>query len=148
MLLIPRRNSLINLTEEMCALIDHSIEDGNPCILATSSCTGELTIGYRGSMITWDSNSLAYWERGTGKSLSHIENGNSLAVIFRNPKLKKGWKFFGTGTLYRDGPIRDAVMHKIPQPEIDRDPNRTGIAVIIRLDRVEDLIGTLLMSDK
>ena len=39
-------------------------------------------------------------------------------------------------------------MHKIPQPEIDRDPNRTGIAVIIRLDRVEDLIGTLLMSDK
>ena len=137
---------MIELTEEMQDLMNNALLNGTPCILTTSSASGDLTIGFRGSMMAWQSDCLAYWERGKGQSLDHLEDGGNAAVILRNPELRKGWKFFGKGTVLRDGPIRDAIMARVVKPEMDRDPDQEGFAVILTLDRVEDLGGRRLMA--
>ena len=137
---------MIELTDEMQDLINNSLLNGTPCVLTTASPGGDLTIGFRGSMMAWNSDSLAYWERGKGQSLEHLEGGGNAAVILRNPELRKGWKFVGKGHVLRDGPVRQSIMGKVVKPEMDRDPEGEGFAVILTLDRVEDLGGRPIMS--
>ena len=137
---------MIQLTDEMQDLINNSLANGTPCILTTASLNGDLTIGYRGSMMAWQDDCLAYWERGKGQSLAHLEAGGNAAVILRNPEVRKGWKFFGKATVLRDGPLRQAIMERVVKPEMDRDREEEGFAVILKLDRVEDLGGRQLMS--
>jgi len=50
-------------------------------------------------------------------------------------------RFYGTTTIHRSGPIYDEVWKRLVQPEKDRDPDRKGFAVLIKVDRAEDLDG-------
>src|ERR1041384_1711000 len=54
---------MIKLVDQMRELIDNALANGSPCILATASSDGEPDIGYKGSMMVFDNESLAYWER-------------------------------------------------------------------------------------
>jgi len=54
---------LIDLTDEMKTALDSALADKVPCILATASADGLPGIGYRGSVMAFDGQSLAYWER-------------------------------------------------------------------------------------
>ena len=54
---------MIQIDDEMRELIDNALANGTPCILATASPTGEPGVGLRGSMMVFNSDSLAYWER-------------------------------------------------------------------------------------
>ena len=137
---------MIELTSEMQDLVNNSLSNGTPCVLTTASVSGDITIGFRGSMMAWQPDCLAYWERGKGQSLEHLESGGNAAVILRNPEQRKGWKFFGTGTVLRDGPVRQGIMERVVKPEMARDPNQEGFAVILKLSRVEDLGGRTVMT--
>ena len=135
---------MIKITDEMRQLIDNALADGNPCILATASPTGEPGVSFRGSMMVYDSSSLAYWERTQRAGLEHIEANPKVAVMYRSPTERKAWKFHGDAMVYRNGPIREQVMDKVPQAELDRDPERNGFAVVIRLNRIMTMGGEVV----
>ena len=59
---------MINLTDEMRNLVDNSLANGFPCILASVSAEGEPDIGYKGSMMVFDNESLAYWETNSAST--------------------------------------------------------------------------------
>ena len=139
---------MIDLTDEMQDLVNNSLAYGTPCVLSTASHNGDLTIGFRGSLRAGGTDSLAYWERGKGQSVDYLESGGQAAVILRNPEQRRGWKFFGTATVLRDGPIRQKIMDRVVTPEMDRDPDKTGFAVVIKLTRVEDLGGRTVMEQQ
>ena len=44
-------------------------------------------------------------------------------------------------TIYDSGEIRDQVLEKTVQPELDRDPDRLGVAVIIKVTKITTLGG-------
>ena len=67
-------------------------------------------------------------------------------VLFRDIKTKGNWRFHGTATLHEPGGLRDQVMARTVKDEIDKDPERKGAAVIIRVDRVTNLAGQVLQS--
>ena len=50
-------------------------------------------------------------------------------------------RFYGTAKIYKSGPVYDQVWTKLIQPEKDRDPEKKGFAVLISVERVEDLGG-------
>jgi len=50
-------------------------------------------------------------------------------------------RFYGTATVVKSGPHYDAVWAKLVQPEKDRDPEKKGYAVLIKVERAEDLEG-------
>ena len=61
---------MIDIDDEMRELIDNALANGTPCILATASPTGEPGVGLRGSMMVFNSDSLAYWSAPSARALS------------------------------------------------------------------------------
>jgi hypothetical protein len=67
-------------------------------------------------------------------------------VLYRNPVKRLAWRFFGVAKLYREGELRQQVMDRTIQLELDRDPERKGVAVIIRVDQVR--VGTQIVQQR
>lgn len=137
---------MISITQEMRDCIDNALANQTPCILATASPSGEPSVGYRGSMMVLDDESLAYWERTRLAGLENAEANPQVVMMYRDPKTRLAWKFHGDATVYRDGQIREQVMAKVVQPELDRDLEREGFAVIIRLNRIMTLGGEVVQA--
>ena len=137
---------MIKMTEEMRKLIDNSLEDGFPCILATASSTGEPGVSYRGSMMVYDDESLAYWERTKRAGLEHIEANPKVVMMFRNTTERKSWKFHGDAVVYKEGPIREDVKSRVVQRELDRDSEGDGYAVIIKVSRIMTMGGEVVQE--
>ena len=126
----------VALTEEMAEFIDNAAAKGTPCMLTTVLPDGYPNPSFRGSMMVFDSERLAYWDRTLRGALASIQTNPKVAVLFRDPATRKSWRFYGDAELHRDGPLREQVMARTPQAELDRDPERKGVAVLIRVDRV------------
>lgn len=137
---------MITLTDEMRTYIDNALANRMPCILATAGRDGQPNMSYRGSMLVFDNDSLAYWDRGKRLSIQHIQDNPRVCVMFRHPEQRIVWRFFGQATIHRDGPIRDQVLARVVQPELDRDPERQGWAVVIRVDTILSVTGEVLQQ--
>src|SRR5678816_3622282 len=121
---------MISISDQMKELIDNALANGSPCILATVSADGEPDIGYKGSMMVFDNESLAYWERTKRVHLKNVKENPRVIVLFRDAKTKAAWRFHGTATLHEDGPIRDQVMGRTVKEELAKDPERKGAAAV------------------
>lgn len=137
---------MITLTDQMREMVDNALANGVPCILATVSAKGEPDIGYKGSTMVFDNESLAYWERTRRQHLKNLQENPLVVVLFRDPKTRVNWRFHGKATVHEKGPIRDQVMARTIKDELDKDPERKGSAVIIRVDRVTNLAGEVLQT--
>ncbi|MSP79261.1 MAG: pyridoxamine 5'-phosphate oxidase family protein [Dehalococcoidia bacterium] len=139
----------IKFTDEMKTLVNSALADGMVNTLATASKDGWPSIGFRGSMIVWDDTHLAWWERSVRDGLHHIKENPKALVLYRNtkPDMRRNWRFFGHVTgIYESGPIREEVMKRVVQRELDADPERKGIAVIMEVDVVMGGPGQVVMQ--
>ena len=122
------------------------------CLVGTVQPDGYAQISPRGSTMVFDDNHLALWERGKGSTTAAMSDGTKVTVYFRKPQLRadgvlpKGGiaRFYGTAKVVKSGPQYDEVWRKLVQPEKDRDPDKKGFAVLIKIDRAEDLDGAPL----
>ena len=121
---------------EMAEYVDKSGPDGYTMLVATASKTGAPDLAFKGSVMVWDKDHLAFWERAHGQTLANLEENPQVAVVYRNRDAGKAWRFWGTAELLRDGETREGIMGRTFQPELDRDPERKGVAVLIRVDKV------------
>ena len=137
---------MIHLTEEMRSSIDNALDNGTPCVLATASPTGEPGVSLRGSVMAYDDESLAYWDRTQRAGLEHVEANPKVVVMYRDPKARLAWKFYGEATIYREGSVRDAIMARVVEQEMSRDPERRGFGVIIRLSRITLFSGEVIQQ--
>ncbi len=138
---------MATINEDWWDAINSGLEDGTPCLLGTVSKDGQPQISPKGSMLVHDAGRLAYWERSKRSALANIRGNQRVVVYFRNPgkaeQLPQGacLRFYGTCRVVEDGPEREAVMGKVVQRELDADKGRTGVAVIIDVDRITNLRG-------
>ncbi len=137
---------MIAIGDDIRNMIDNALANGNPCILATVSADGEPDIGYKGSMMVFDKESLAYWERTRRQHLKNVQENPKVVVLFRDSKTRVNFRFHGTATLHESGSVRDQVMERTVKDEIDKDPERKGAAVVIRVDRITNLGGQVLQT--
>ena len=137
---------MINLTDEMHQLINNALVNRTPCILATASPDGVPNMGFRGSMMVFDNEHLAYWERGLLSSLEHVEENPKVVVMYRDPETRVAWKFRCVASVHADDPLREQIMERVVQPELDRDPDRKGVAVLLKVEQVVTLGGELLQE--
>ena len=137
---------MISISDQMKDLVDNALANGSPCILATVSADGEPDIGYKGSMMGFDNDSLAYWERTKRVHMKNVKENPRVVVLFRDAKTKAAWRFHGTATLHESGSVRDQVMARTVKDELDKDPERKGAAVVIRLDKITNMGGQVLSS--
>ena len=52
-----------------------------------------------------------------------------------------------SASIQKSGPAYEQVWRKLVQPEKDRDPDKKGFAVLIKVERAEDLEGLPLTLD-
>lgn len=138
---------MIALTDEMKQALDAALSDGAPALVATAAASGEPDIAFKGSAMVWDAEHLAFWERSHGQTLANLRENPHVCLLYRNPATRLAWKFFGVAELLPGGDLRDQIMAKTNQIELDRDPERTGVAVLIRVDRVTRGREVLMQRD-
>ena len=137
----------IELTDEMMEAVNRAIEDRMPCIVATASPEGMPDLSYRGSVLAYDREHLAFWERAKGETLRNLESNPQAAVCYRNSQTRQNWRFYGPVTVLRDGPKREEIMARVHPFELAQDPERKGIAVLIRVDRIRTGSETIQIRD-
>ena len=138
---------MINLDENIAQHIDGAfIPEGNVCWIATASKNGEPDIGPKGSMMVFDDQSLAYWERTNRLTLNNILENPNVAVVYRNAEERLQWRFHGVATVHADDDIREQVMARTIPQELERDPERKGVAVVIRVDKLMTFAGEILQQ--
>lgn len=124
----------------------------NVCLLGSVLPNGFAQITPRGGTMVYDDEHIGLWERGSGSSAAAMKDGSKLTVYFRKPSLREDGvlprggiaRFYGTATIYRSGPVYEEVWRRLVQPEKDRDPEKKGYAVLIKVERAEDLAGEAL----
>lgn len=126
---------MIDLTE-MTEAVNSALAEGNVCLVASASSDGMPDIAFKGSVMVWDNDHLAFWERSKGQTLRNLEENPQACVLYRSRERGVAWKFFGAAMLHTEGGLRDQIMARTVEVELNRDPERTGVAVLIRVDRI------------
>ncbi|MFQ5879252.1 MAG: pyridoxamine 5'-phosphate oxidase family protein [Dehalococcoidia bacterium] len=139
---------MIQLTDEMRQAINNALADGYPCLVATAAADGRPDITFKGSTMVLDEESLAWWERSKGTALSNVEANPHVAIVYRNPTQRLGWRFYGLAAIHRQGPLREEVLAQVIPPELERDPQRQGYAVVVRVDRVASIAAATVLQER
>jgi hypothetical protein len=121
----------------------------NVCLVATVLPNGFAQVTPRGSTMVYDDDHLALWERGKGSTTGNLRDKTKVTVFFRKPQLRESGllpkggiaRFYGEAQIQRSGPAYEEVWRRLVQPEKDRDPDKKGFAVLIKIERAEDLDG-------
>jgi hypothetical protein len=125
----------------------------NVCLVGTSLPNGYAQVTPRGSVMVYDDEHLALWERGKGTTNENLADGTKVTVYFRNPKLRESGvlpaggvaRFYGVAKLHKSGPVYDKIWDKLIAPEKERDPQKKGFGVLISIERAETLDGKPLV---
>ena len=119
------------------------------CLVATVLPNGFAQVTPRGSTMVLDEQHLALWERGKGSTNANLANGTKVTVFLRKPALRESGllpkggiaRFYGTAEIHKSGPVYEEIWARLVPPEKDRDPEKKGFGVRIKVERAEDLDG-------
>ena len=119
------------------------------CLVGTVLPSGFAQVSPRGSTMVYDDEHLALWERGQGldqRQSPRRQQGHGVPEEAAAPRiglLPKGGiaRFYGVAQIHKSGAAYEEVWQRLVQPEKDRDPDKKGFAVLIKIERAEDLDG-------
>ena len=120
--------------------INSALAEGTFCVLATSGEQGQ-DIGFKGSIQVFDEDHLCYWERTRGGHLANLRSDPRVAVLYFSRERGKYLRIYGRAELQEDDTTREQIMARTPAPELEKDPERQGIGVLIRVDRLVEPFG-------
>ncbi len=135
------------LSQKIKDLITSAWVDGYPCLVGTAGAGGP-NISPKGSLIVFDDQHLAYWERSKRQALENLGHDKRVVVMYANFKaqrdgiLDSGFlRFYGKAELHESGKVRDAIFARLSKREQEHDGADTGIGVLIRIERAQDVRG-------
>src|SRR4051812_5510748 len=106
----------MSFSETIKQLITNAWDDGHPCLVATTGPDGP-NVSPKGSMMLFDDDHLAYWERSKKKALENVQHDPRVVVVYsnmdaqRDRRLESGiLRFYGTAELHESGPVHDAIF--------------------------------------
>ena len=145
--------NMIRMTPLMTELLDKALADGTPCLLGTASKDGRPQISPKGSVAVFDEKTLCFWERSRRSALAHLKENPRVVVYYRNaarvsemPYRGAALRFHGAARPIENGHLRDEVWDRTIPAEQERDPEKKGIAILIDVDLIEELSGTVVME--
>jgi hypothetical protein len=135
------------ISQKVRDLIKAAWDDGAPCLVATEGPDGP-NISIKGSMVVFDDDHLAYWERSKKQALANLGHDKRVCVMYANFKaqrdgvLESGFlRFFGKAELYESGRVKDEIFRLLLPREQTHVGADTGIGVLVKIDRSADIRG-------
>jgi len=136
----PSSASPLVLTDEIKALINTSLVEDTPLLLAAVSPDGKPVLSYRGSAQAYSDDQIGLWIRnGQGDTAMAIRANPNVVLTFRSPTTPV-LQFHGRARIAESDQERSNVFESAPEREQGADPERKGVAVIIDLERVEGVL--------
>jgi predicted pyridoxine 5'-phosphate oxidase superfamily flavin-nucleotide-binding protein len=143
----------IKLNDTIAQFLAHAFADGAAPLIGTSNKAGDPQISPKGTVAVFDDETLCFWERSYRSSYDAIAENPKVIVYYRNPARGKevpyrnaAIRFRGVARVATDEADRERAWNLSPKAEQDRDPQRKGAAILVRVDRVEDLSGDVIMQ--
>jgi len=136
-------------SQQVKDLIFNAHRDNCVCMLATIGGNGP-NISPKGSMIVLDDDHLAYWERSKRGTLENLRQNPQVAVMYSNKAASERgeldhpggiFRFYGTAEIHERGELRDKIRTMLPEREINHTGAEEGFAVVIKLERAENMRG-------
>lgn len=143
---------MIKITPVMKDLLDKALADNTPCLIGTASKDGRPQISPKGSVAVFDDDKLCYWERSHRTAKQRVNENPNVMVYYRNPARKENpyrascIRFYGKARLVTSGPDWEKAWSVTNHDEQIKDPEKKGAAVIIDLDSIEQIDGTVIMK--
>jgi hypothetical protein len=129
----------IDLTQ-FAAIVDTARIDDERALttgLVATATDGQPDLALKGSLMVWDKDHLAWWERSRRETYAALASNPRVAIFVRNPtRDRRGLRFYGQARVVEDAAERDAVWARVVQVEKDADKDQKGVAIIVRIDRV------------
>lgn len=104
-------------------------------------------------MIVLDDDHLAFWERAKRASLDNLRENPKVSVIYNNRAAAQCGeiehtggilRFYETAKIHEIGKYHDKIRTILQEREINHDGAEEGYAVVIKLDRAENLDGVAI----
>ena len=118
------------------------------CLVGTVLPDGYAQITPRGSVQVYDDDHISLWERGSGSTNANLADGSKVLVYYSDfAAMSDGLpiagiaRFYGVASVHKSGPVYDKVWERLIAPERERDPDKKGYAVLIKVERSENLLG-------
>jgi uncharacterized protein len=119
----------------------------NVCLVGTVLPNGFAQITPRGSVMVYDDEHIALWERGRGTTAGNLVDGTAVTLFMLKAALRdagilpKGGilRLYGRTKVHKSGPVYDEVWRRLIEPEKKDDPEKKGYAVLVAIERAEDL---------
>lgn len=132
----------IKITAEIREMVKNAQTDGFPMTVAHVDVTGQPIISFRGSTQVFSDTQLAIWVRNSdGNFLNSVAANPKLALMYRNGKTRALYQFQGQAQVSEDTAVREQIFSSMNQSERNHDYARTGVALIIDLERIEGWAG-------
>ena len=143
----------IAMTDLHARFLAQAFEDEAPPLVGTASKDGDPQDQPEGHACRARSETLCFWERSYRSSYHALEENPRVIVYCRNhirakelPFRNGALRFRGTARIAEDEATRRRVWDLSPAREQARDPERKGVAIVIRVDLIEDLGGQVIMK--
>ncbi len=126
------------LPDDVRDRVNGALDEGFPLSMMAVSADSLPVVSFRGSTQTFGDDALAIWVRGNASStLAAIAQNPNVAVIYTNMPSRRFFIFRGQAAVTSDPGERDQIWEGQHDLEKARDMERTGTAVVIRLDSVQ-----------
>ena len=76
----------------------------------------------------------------------YVATNPKVTVLYNNMTDRIRWRFYGTAEVHESGSIREDVMSRTVEAELERDPERLGVAVLVRVNKIAELSGVVLQE--
>lgn len=134
--------SAMQLPDRLKALVNGALQNRTPMLMSYVDGQGRPILSFRGSIQTFDDDSLAMWIRNpVGDFIQSIAKHPNVGFMYRNEATKETFHFQGRARISESGADRDRVYAAAPEIERQHDYVRRGVAVIVALDLVEGWFG-------
>ncbi len=55
---------------------------------------------------------------------------------------------YGSATVYKEGDLRQQIMKRVVKGKIDKDPERKGYGVFVRIDKIRGYSGFNIVQER
>ena len=112
-------------------------ERGQSTGVVASANDRQPDVALKGSLMVWDGDHLAWWERSRAETEAAVRANPRVAVMVRNvTRDRRTLRFYGEARIVDDADLRERIWLRVLQVEKDSDPDKNGVAVLVRVDRV------------
>lgn len=108
--------------------------------VATVSEQGIPNLSPKGTIIAWDSKTLAFADIRSPNTVKNLEKNPNLEINVVDPIIRKGFRFRGLGSIIRKGQTYELILNHYRQIGVQ---SPIGAIIVVKISEVQEVTSPL-----